>query len=379
MASIENKELSSLLGLRGIAAAMVVIFHYEQLEQFRYVSDATMAGVSLRQLVEHGYLWVDLFFALSGYLLYKRDGCISLRSFRVDRYLDFVLRRFARTVPLYIGSLTIVLLVWCLETVHDTTRWPSEMFTRPISTVVANVLLVQAWGLAPSLNSPSWSLSVEWLLYLTFPVLSSIIALSSRTAAARSALVLSSMFLILFYTDNSNGLPLDFHDYFEPRTLMRGAASFMLGGLISRAEFNPVHHSIFLRPWTASCVALIAILLMASKGTELLIVSAFATLIYALVMSSYGFVQKVLSGRYCRIAGRLSYSVYLLHDQFFAACSIVRDRFNYELSGPLHAILLIVSMIALYAGAALCYISLEQPARTLILKRRPNQISAAII
>jgi peptidoglycan/LPS O-acetylase OafA/YrhL len=75
-----NDAFGALVGLRGLAAAMVVLFHFEQENKFSYLSNANLWGCSLRQLIAHGYLWVDLFFALSGYILCKRYNHICMAA-----------------------------------------------------------------------------------------------------------------------------------------------------------------------------------------------------------------------------------------------------------------------------------------------------------
>lgn len=121
-------ELASLTGLRGLAALAVVGFHYR------------IPGFG------HGDYAVDLFFVLSGYVLahvYRDD--FSLGS--------FFLSRFARTLPTHLVAL-IIFSLGALAVGHHNWR-----------AVALNLVLV-----VPE-NPPTWSLTIEWIAYLAFPLI----------------------------------------------------------------------------------------------------------------------------------------------------------------------------------------------------------------
>jgi peptidoglycan/LPS O-acetylase OafA/YrhL len=347
---------------------MVILFHYEQQEdQFFHVSDATFLGCSLRQLVQHGYLWVDLFFILSGYILYKKYGDMNLASFTPAEYAKFILLRLARTYPVYIVMLIVIIGVWMLEPTHNVDRWPSEMFTNAFGTVSANVLLIQVWGLAPSINSPSWSLSVEWLAYLLFPVLASCMYIRSRAQAFSTATVLCGAIIFLVSSPTQSGLPMDYHDFFEPHTVMRGLVGFMLGGLICRAEFYPQFEAFISRPWVPMAVAVAVLTLLMKQRTEWIVILAFPLLISSFAHAK-GLPAKALNAKWFAAAGALSYSVYLLHDQLDEARLLIK-RVLASANGTYdHLIYLFASFVFVYAISALIYLCIEKPARKCILR-----------
>jgi peptidoglycan/LPS O-acetylase OafA/YrhL len=64
-----ERELRPLDAVRGIAAFLVFVFHMENPTHYSYFSDASVLGESLRGFVRHGYLWVDMFLVLSGFIL----------------------------------------------------------------------------------------------------------------------------------------------------------------------------------------------------------------------------------------------------------------------------------------------------------------------
>ncbi len=156
----KRKTIDALTGLRGIAALWVVLFHLGP-----ELITVAPALSFLSPLAEAGYLGVDLFFALSGYVLARRyeAGIPDL-----GRYLQ---RRIARIFPLHaavlaaltVGALAAAPLGFPNFAAHELWRfdaWWPQLF------------LVQAWvGSPEAWNLPTWSLSCEWAGYLVLPFL----------------------------------------------------------------------------------------------------------------------------------------------------------------------------------------------------------------
>ena len=109
-----------------------------------------------------GYLWVDFFFILSGFILAYRygDACSKLN---LRGYGHFVWQRVARIWPLNVVTVLIAI-------VYLGSKYGASYLRR--DAIVANLLLVHGWGhyFAPPLDFPSWSLSCEWGAYLVLPL-----------------------------------------------------------------------------------------------------------------------------------------------------------------------------------------------------------------
>ena len=150
------QNLKQITSLRFFAAMWVVAFHF-----WPSLTPAVPA------LVGRGYLGVELFFVLSGFIL----SHVYLKSFGEGRfrYPDFLWARLARIYPVHIATLAgLGLMVAAaamagMSVSGNVIVWPS---------FPGHLLLVQSWGLAPQggWNHPSWSISAEWFAYLTFPV-----------------------------------------------------------------------------------------------------------------------------------------------------------------------------------------------------------------
>jgi len=149
------KDIRPLTSLRFFAAMWVVLFHFWP----------NLSG-TMPALVGKGYLGVELFFTLSGFILcHVYLDSVGEGGFR---YFSFLWARLARVYPLHLASLAGVgAMALAAEAAGRTIdgnilSWPS---------LPANLLMVHAWGLAPAAgwNHPSWSISAEWFAYLTFP------------------------------------------------------------------------------------------------------------------------------------------------------------------------------------------------------------------
>ena len=115
-------------------------------------------------LIASGYLWVDFFFLLSGFILCH----VHAEEFIPGQmpYRKFLIKRIARIYPLHLFTLFALLLP--IFHPQTTTRTHGAAMT-----FVSNGLLVHAWGVLDELtwNYPSWSISAEWATYLLFPAI----------------------------------------------------------------------------------------------------------------------------------------------------------------------------------------------------------------
>jgi peptidoglycan/LPS O-acetylase OafA/YrhL len=168
-------EIRALTGARGMAALLVVIYHF-------YPSDQ-MVPAALGHIIGKGYLWVDLFFVLSGFVLALNYAHLFAGAWGLRQWGDFLLRRLGRIYPLYIvlTLATLIVTVALFGRISGEGLPPgTAVLAHPLRDITANVLLVQSWGIARSVNGPGWSISTEWAAYILFPLLAAL-ALFSRT------------------------------------------------------------------------------------------------------------------------------------------------------------------------------------------------------
>src|SRR3954447_21165602 len=154
-------EIKALTSLRGIAAMMVVFQHFS-------VTAQQHSEVTIPSLVPHGYIAVDLFFVLSGFIM-AYTYLADFRAHGVQAFPGFIMKRVARIVPLNTFAVLFVLAAGavsmkCLDRniFHASTNIPFD--------AISNLIMVQGLGVGLNLNAPSWSISTEFAAYFAFPL-----------------------------------------------------------------------------------------------------------------------------------------------------------------------------------------------------------------
>ncbi len=149
------QNLKALTALRFFAAMWVVIFDFWP-----------ALGRPMPAFIAKGYLGVELFFVLSGFILsHVYLGAVGERRFS---YPGFLWARLARVYPVHLATLA---LMGAMVGAAILVGLPAGDKVLVWSSLPAQLTLTQAWGLAPlgGWNHPSWSISAEWFAYLAFP------------------------------------------------------------------------------------------------------------------------------------------------------------------------------------------------------------------
>lgn len=164
----QTTDTRHLDGLRIVAASAVVILHYAD-----YVKDHAVG----RFMVDHTWhfnLFVDLFFAISGYVIASQYLTKVGSPAAIGRFLW---RRFARIYPLHLATLAFYVAI-ALVLYFGIARGENPA-RYPLSDIPAQLLLLHAIdGARLTFNFPSWSLSAEFFCYVLFPLMA--ILLSRR-------------------------------------------------------------------------------------------------------------------------------------------------------------------------------------------------------
>lgn len=159
--------IRQLTGIRFVAAFWVFAYHLQGPFNVLGLLSIPVMGDVMRV----GRLGVDLFFALSGFILTHTYLTRMGSSIRGSATLRFWWLRLARIYPVH-----LVMLVVAGLAVFAQARVLGEDIDRdwwnPID-FIKNLLLIQEWGPNPERgwNFVAWSLSMEWLAYLVFPLL----------------------------------------------------------------------------------------------------------------------------------------------------------------------------------------------------------------
>ena len=289
------QNLKPLTAMRFFAAMWVVAYHF-----------TPSLGLGMPALIGKGYLGVELFFVLSGFIL----SHVYLEAFgdRRFRYSDFLWARLARIYPLHLvtlaglGVLIAVAAFVGLNAGDQVIRW---------SSLPAHLTLTQAWGLgqAGGWNHPSWSISAEWFAYLSFPIFAALIwPLRHRPWLAVTLAAAADVGLNLGF-EAAAGFPL------TKATIAWGALRivpcFALGGAIWLLWRSGLVRSskvavagVFGSVAAATLCALLA-------APDFLMIWIFGALILALAsLASTG--SKLLSAPLWVYLGEVSFAVYMV-------------------------------------------------------------------
>jgi peptidoglycan/LPS O-acetylase OafA/YrhL len=332
--------LPSLTPLRGIAALFVVMLHLT-----RGGADQSVPAFLLR-----GYLGVDLFFILSGFVLthiYVRDF-LAGPSWR--DIAAFLWARVARIYPVHVFILAVLVLGGAAQGV-------------PRLVVLQNfLLLLVPWPVAV-INPFAWSLSAEWYAYLLFPFMVGWLwRCDSRVAAVLCVALLLGLDILAAIS--GVGVVRDL-------LLSRALPEFVLGVITYRAFSDRG----LARHWQsdATFVGIAAALVIAVALVpydDVVAVALFPLLLLAAVCNA-GAATRLLNARPLRWLGDISYSVYLGQAPAFSIAMILSTTWlgpSLGLTG-----LRVLVVVATLAIATLVHRTVEVPCRAL-LRRAPDQL-----
>jgi peptidoglycan/LPS O-acetylase OafA/YrhL len=164
---MQQRFIGQLTGVRFVAAAWVMLYHFQ----------GSLAVVGLLVPVLHevlrvGRLGVDLFFALSGFILTHTYLTRLGPKITWPGTRHFWWLRLARIYPVHFVMLNVAGIAVVAQQKFGSATVGSRDWLTPTS-YLKQVLLVHEWGPNPQRgwNYPAWSLSMEWLAYLLFPLL----------------------------------------------------------------------------------------------------------------------------------------------------------------------------------------------------------------
>ena len=316
ISSMDNNKLGTkphyqiLDGLRGVAAIFVVCFHLAE----------PLSSSHLDNVVNHGYLAVDFFFLLSGYVIgYAYDdrwGKLTIGG--------FLRRRLERLQPLVVLGMTLGAIGFYFT---DSTIWPL-IHTVPLWKLMVVMLIgytilpiplsmdIRGWQEMHPLNSVGWSLFFEYIANILYAL--GLRKLSNQALAC--FVVLAGAVLVQFAVTNANGdvtggwtLNAEHMRVGITRTLF----PFFAGLLLSRLARPARIKNAFL----GCSLLVVAVLLMPRIGgashlwmnglyEAFCIIVVFPLIVY---VGASGVVHGQTEDKICQFLGNLSYPLYMTH------------------------------------------------------------------
>lgn len=356
-------EIRALAGARALPPLLLVLYHYHEAHGYQ---NARWFDV----LISKGYLWVEFFFALSGFILLHVYG--ARREFR---YLEFLKARLSRLYPLHLFTLLLMLAMvmffrWLAAqggyvSIYDLPGYhPYTSFW----TFIGNLFLVQAWHLFPRLswNGVSWFVSVEWFLCLMFPLY---LWIARQRLWAALALIVLAFGLLRLLIQPRVGLDITY-DWGVLRGIGDFAAGVSLAMIYRACQWRAVN-------WP-------------SQWLSLAQMAVFAWFVYAVYATGWGHTVRdywmlppmfalvlvlafdrgilawVFQSAPLRLAGEWSFAIYMGQTTFLQLLRVAEQRLypnpDPQWRGTIHVLEPAVLLIVCTAWGALLYYVVERPA-----------------
>jgi peptidoglycan/LPS O-acetylase OafA/YrhL len=349
-------KLDALTGVRGLAAWLVVFYHIR----------AAFGGVAPDGLIAgfaKGYLAVDLFFVLSGFVLWLNYG----RRFAAEGLRaapGFLVRRVARIYPLHLAVLAAT--VAYAGALALTGRTSPDQY--PLADLPLHALLIQNWGLTSTLawNDPAWSISTEMAAYLLLPAVGALLWRRMPPPALCGALAVVLAIALGFILDARGAAILD-HDI-PANGLIRCLFEFFIGVLTCMAWQRNARPAGAALGVAGGALAIGIAWAAGWIGEVFAAPMMFAGLVFALASSS-GVRGNPFASRPVVWLGEISYSTYLVHFLLWDAFKLLFVADPAAVPVPLIAAFLALTL----AASALLYRLIEVPGRRFVqqLASRP--------
>lgn len=332
---VKPAEIKALSGARALPPLLLVMFHFSEGHGYRgwWVLDLVIA---------RGYLWVEFFFVLSGFILTHVYGDRVREFWHGKAYPRFLEARLIRLYPVHFVMLMVVLaMVWGARLAAHWGGYVS-IYDLPYHVVldwksfVASLFLVQAWNLFDFLswNGVAWFVSVEFLLCLLFP-------LYLWLAGGRSALgniwrgvaliIAGAAGIGLLLATAKHGLDITFHN-----GIFRGMSDFAIGvgmAVLYRAAMarkgRPLPDYVHSLGQALVLFALFYALYHTGWGhtrRDYWSLGPIIALIWVLAFDK-GLLAALMKARPLQILGGWSYAIYMGQTAWLQGIRIIEQRF----------------------------------------------------
>lgn len=287
-----NRRIPELESLRGLAAFLVVFSHIPKW------NPSLNAG-----FVNNGYLMVELFFVLSGFVICNAYAETIQGTKDVVR---FQLLRLGRLYPVHILFVLVFVAIEMAKYLASKRLGIDSLNSVPFETnnwsaFIKNVFLLSFGPPTQALtfNYPAWSICVEFYTYLVFAL--SVLFIKRHKSMAFAALAIAS--LIMLTTQYTFGLD----------ALLKCFAGFFIGCLTATFTKKQSVRLSGIAPLLLFGAFILFLQLKPHGYFDVATYFLAAALIGSLVLAENGPMKKVLSHRSLTYLGAVSYSVYMSH------------------------------------------------------------------
>ena len=323
---IRFKYRSDINFLRAIAVVSVIIYH---------------ADVNL---LEGGWLGVDLFFIISGFLI--SNIIISELNQSNFSFVNFYIRRIKRILPALFSVLLLSSIAGYIvyfpremstfsESVRSSTFFYSNYFYKIFDFYTAE----SAKSLA---LLHTWSLSIEEQFYILFPVVSFILFKRYRKEFLPTLIIFSIISIYLNYSS------LNIYDKFYNFELR--VWEILIGAILMIFFFNIKISPIKWQSETGFILVFFSIVFFNNDAIyslypRIIVVLGTSLILLANNAENNRFLNYLIKNKLVTYAGLISYSLYLFHQPIFAFATTLTNRSDILISIPMKVVLLLFTFV----------------------------------
>ena len=356
MPAAGRENIQTLTGLRGVAAIWVVLFHVCFGEADGYLPgfyEKIQWGFG-KNIILHGVYAVDIFFVLSGFILTYVHRQEFVTRLTLHGIANFLLLRLARIYPMHLVVVVVLIGAAALG------FWDQKVIS--YGDVLRNITLTNMW-VDPSLNTPAWSVSAEWLAYLCFPIIIKLLVPIQR----RDFQLLAIFFLVTVYPMSIQFFQWQWEWHYSWIAMARVLNGFILGCMMFGVQkhFDIYNDSFRASRWCLAFV-LVFMVLLVLRLQIVFLYPLIPCIIVTLANAQTG-IARVFRNKIVVFLGTISFGIYMVH---YPVLEIVRYALNDYYAGmnsELHQPLLWVHLggilVLVIAVASLCYFWIEKPSR----------------
>ena len=313
-----DKRVDELDGIRGIAILLVFAFH-----AFKRASYFTANPILnyIAKLTSIGWIGVDIFFVLSGFLI---TSILLQKKGEKDYFKNFYARRVLRIFPLYYIMLGII--IFSMLAVEPEAQ--AHILERlPFYLLYQQNWLMAAGDLPPIYLLVTWSLAIEEQFYLFWPFLIYFLQKRALVLANIGIILLSVFVRIIIALVSDDAITAHYISYYSTITRLDTLALGALIAIIFKESilWQERLKKIALPALLGSTALVLIVVLMPNReelynnipirltGYSVLAIMGGSSIVFSLTHDKSSLLRRFFRSKSLRFFGKYSYALYLIH------------------------------------------------------------------
>ncbi len=291
-----NKKFLSLETFRGIAALMIAALHFDV--------NSPLVNHSLA----NGF-FVHFFFTLSGFVIYHNYKD-KIQNFNLLK--KFIIKRFWRLYPLHLFFLIIFLLIeilkYYLKNIYGLEANNQAFSKNDTYAFISNLLLIHTFLINYTFNTPSWSISAEFITYIFFAAL---IFYNKKILL----ILLITLSVLIFRLNQDSYFGISHSGYLS---LIDCIYCFFCG-IISYKIYQIIKDNLLYNnlknflTFLFICLTILSLIYLKGKFLIILPIIFGLTILFSCEINYNSMLGKVLLNKTFLFLGKISYSIYMSH------------------------------------------------------------------